>query len=153
MKKFLFSLMALVAMIGVTSCGDQKADLIGTWETGASGTVEMNQIWNINDDDTFKIQMVQNIDSIEVTLTIYGTYKLDMPYLTFDVDGTKTTCDVSAESIKNSGLSDADVKELTDIVIEDTYDTFKDLTLEVEELTPEKLEIKSTDGNWVFTKK
>ncbi len=119
MKKVLFSLLTLIAMVAMTSCGsnDTEKKLNGKWETKMteSGT-DMTMVWNL-DADSHKCDITLNVGMGQMdmaTMKFYGSWKASSDKIAFSIDEDKCDISFSDEFKQMTGASDADLKQLED---------------------------------------
>jgi len=158
MKKVLFSLLTLIAMVAMTACGsnDTEKKLNGKWQTTLTESgQQLTMTWDLNA-DTHKALLSINV-CIEgtdmMTIDFKGSWKASAEKITFSIDDND--CSVTfADSFKQ--LADASGIDLKEIEEQTLAEFKKELAgmaeEEIVEITDDTLTVKEDHSNITFNR-
>ena len=156
MKKVLFSLLTLFAVVAMTACGtnDTEKKLDGKWEaTVAEQGQELTMLWDFDaDSHDVKLGIKVGMSGMEMcTVNFNGSFKATADKITFSIDEDK--CDVKfTDSFKQMAeMSGSDLKEVENMMLEEMKGELTGLAEEeIVSLTDNTLEVKEDGTNIVF---
>lgn len=158
MKKVLFSLLTLIAMVAMTACGsnDTEKKLNGKWQTTLTESCQqLTMTWDLNA-DTHKALLSINVGmegTDMMTMDFKGSWKASAEKITFSIDDND--CSVTfADSFKQ--LADASGIDLKEIEEQTLAEFKKELAgmaeEEIVEITDDTLTVKEDHSNITFNR-
>ena len=158
MKKVLFSLLTLIAMLAMTACGsnDTEKKLNGKWQTPLTESgQQLTMTWDLNA-DTHKALLSINVGmegTDMMTMDFKGSWKASAEKITFSIDDND--CSVTfADSFKQ--LADASGIDLKEIEEQTLAEFKKELAgmaeEEIVEITDDTLTVKEDHSNITFNR-
>ena len=158
MKKVLFSLLTLIAMVAMTACGsnDTEKKLNGKWQTPLTESgQQLTMTWDLNA-DTQKALLSINVGmegTDMMTMDFKGSWKASAEKITFSIDDND--CSVTfADSFKQ--LADASGIDLKEIEEQTLAEFKKELAgmaeEEIVEITDDTLTVKEDHSNITFNR-
>ena len=158
MKKVLFSLLTLLAMVAMTACGsnDTEKKLNGKWQTPLTESgQQLTMTWDLNA-DTHKALLSINVGmegTDMMTMDFKGSWKASAEKITFSIDDND--CSVTfADSFKQ--LADASGIDLKEIEEQTLAEFKKELAgmaeEEIVEITDDTLTVKEDHSNITFNR-
>ncbi len=158
MKKVLFSLLTLIAMVAMTACGsnDTEKKLNGKWQTTLTESgQQLTMTWDLNA-DTHKALLSINVGmegTDMMTMDFKGSWKASAEKITFSIDDN--ACSVTfADSFKQ--LADASGIDLKEIEEQTLAEFKKELAgmaeEEIVEITDDTLTVKEDHSNITFNR-
>jgi|InofroStandDraft_1065614.scaffolds.fasta_scaffold46898_2 predicted transcriptional regulator len=158
MKKVLFSLLTLIAMVAMTACGsnDTEKKLNGKWQTPLTESgQQLTMTWDLNA-DTHKALLSINVGmegTDMMTMDFKGSWKASAEKITFSIDDND--CSVTfADSFKQ--LADASGIDLKEIEEQTLAEFKKELAgmaeEEIVEITDDTLTVKEDHSNITFNR-
>ena len=158
MKKVLFSLLTLIAMVAMTACGsnDTEKKLNGKWQTTLTESgQQLTMTWDLNA-DTHKALLSINVGmegTGMMTMDFKGSWKASAEKITFSIDDNG--CSVTfADSFKQ--LADASGIDLKEIEEQTLAEFKKELAgmaeEEIVEITDDTLTVKEDHSNITFNR-
>lgn len=106
MKKILYSLIALITVIGLSGCSNIDKELNGTWEAslpsqGATLTYTFD-----TENHSVNVDVKVAMEDVELaTIKVKGKYSVSSDELIIDIDNEETDVELSDALIEASGLS------------------------------------------------
>lgn len=158
MKKVLFSLLTLIAMVAMTACGsnDTEKKLNGKWQTTLTESgQQLTMTWDLNA-DTHKALLSINVGmegTDMMTMDFKGSWKASAEKITFSIDDND--CSVTfADSFKQ--LADAygiDLKEIEEQTLAEFKKELAGMAEEeIVEITDDTLTVKEDHSNIIFNR-
>lgn len=158
MKKVLFSLLTLIAMVAMTACGsnDTEKKLNGKWQTTLTESgQQLTMTWDLNA-DTHKALLSINVGmegTDMMTMDFKGSWKASAEKIIFSIDDND--CSVTfADSFKQ--LADASGIDLKEIEEQTLAEFKKELAgmaeEEIVEITDDTLTVKEDHSNITFNR-
>jgi len=158
MKKVLFSLLTLIAMVAMTACGsnDTEKKLNGKWQTTLTESgQQLTMTWDLNA-DTHKALLSINVGmegTDMMTMDFKGSWKASAEKITFSIDDND--CSVTfADSFKQlADASGIDIKEIEEQTLAEFKKELAGMAEEeIVEITNDTLTVKEDHSNITFNR-
>lgn len=158
MKKVLFSLLTLIAMVAMTACGsnDTEKKLNGKWQTPLTESgQQLTMTWDLNA-DTHKALLSINVGmegTDMMTMDFKGSWKASAEKITFSIDDND--CSVTfADSFKQlADSSGIDLKEIEEQTLAEFKKELAGMAEEeIVEITDDTLTVKEDHSNITFNR-
>ena len=158
MKKVLFSLLTIIAMVAMTACGsnDTEKQLNGKWETSMSAQGQsLTMIWDFNA-DTHKADLAVKVGmegTDMATINFKGSWKATDKKIVFSIDDDACTITFADSFKQMAELGGVDIKEIE----KQTMDEFKKELAgmaeeEIVSISETELVVKDSGKNITFTR-
>ncbi len=151
MKKVLFSLLTLIAMVAMTACGsnDTEKKLNGKWQTTLTESgQQLTMTWDLNA-DTHKALLSINVGmegTDMMTMDFKGSWKASAEKITFSIDDN----DCSVTFADASGI---DLKEIEEQTLAEFKKELAGMAEEeIVEITDDTLTVKEDHSNITFNR-
>ena len=158
MKKVLFSLLTLIAMVAMTACGSSETEkkLNGKWETKmVESGQNLTMTWDLNA-DTHKSTLSINVgmDGMDMaTLSFNGTWKATDDKIVFALDEDDCTVNFSDSFKQMAGLGGVNLKEIEEQTIAEFKKEINGMAEEeIVSITDDELVVKENGSNITFNR-
>ncbi len=151
MKKVLFSLLTLIAMVAMTACGsnDTEKKLNGKWQTTLTESgQQLTMTWDLNA-DTHKALLSINVGmegTDMMTMDFKGSWKASAEKITFSIDDNDC-------SVTFGDASGIDLKEIEEQTLAEFKKELAGMAEEeIVEITDDTLTVKEDHSNITFNR-